>query len=166
MYRFLHGKDVFDLLSVNSPSLKSKKAISRRYRSESVGSKPEYGTLGRRNTKESIFEDGEGWSGHQVDSQSDSDSDEDQERHISFEEFARLGFVLGIPEEYILVRLTNEYGVNIFEATFDFEMFQCRYFDILSQVQSYQKRLASGELNSGVGPGDEGEDGEGRCLIS
>ncbi|KAL6051746.1 EF-hand calcium-binding domain-containing protein 9 [Balamuthia mandrillaris] len=76
---------------------------------------------------------------------------------INFERFARLGFVMGIPEEYILMRLLD-YNLNTFH-TFDREEFILYYFDILTHLDDFRKKTNRRE-------GEDGADSKGgKCLL-
>lgn len=76
---------------------------------------------------------------------------------LNFERFARLGFVTGIPEDYIAHRL-RELGADTYDPL-DFEMFNVCYFDLLCKLDNYSRR------QHGITDGDTGPEGK-RCTIS
>ena len=75
---------------------------------------------------------------------------------LHFEQFARLGFIAGIPEEYVATRL-KEFGSST-QDRLDYETFIMCYFDLLSQLDEFVKRRNSQALD------DSGAEGK-RCII-
>jgi hypothetical protein len=74
---------------------------------------------------------------------------------LSFERFGRLGFVLGIPEEYLALKL-REFNTCTSDPL-DFEIFNLCYFDILCQLDNFRRKNIDGDYS-----GPEGK----RCIIS
>jgi len=62
---------------------------------------------------------------------------------LSFERFARLGFVIGIPEEYLALKL-KEFNVCTSDPL-DFETFNLCYFDILCQLDNFRRKNSEGD---------------------
>jgi len=74
---------------------------------------------------------------------------------LTFERFARLGFVLGIPEEYLALKL-REFNTSTSDPL-DFESFSLCYFDILCQLDNFRRKNIDGDYS-----GPEAK----RCVIS
>ncbi len=78
---------------------------------------------------------------------------------LTFERFARLGFIIGVPEEFLQTKL-QEYNVNTFNC-FDFESFLLYYFDVFSALDNYRRK------NNTTHRGDAGVTDKGKnCIIS
>jgi len=164
-FLFLHGQQMFKLLAVGSPA---GKLTRYRWRSESLGMRGEMvpGELRRRNTRESHLLE---WDGV-VDAEGVAqlaaeegvnDGTGCEHKEITFDEFARFGFALGLSAEYMSMRLSNEFYLNIFDAHFDYDLFMMCYFDILSQLDNLQKKVGSGSYLSL----NENEHEDSKCVI-
>jgi len=83
---------------------------------------------------------------------------------ISFERFARIGFVVGVPEHMILQRL-KEFGVGVFD-TMNCEEFNLYYFTILDDLDKGNFDAKSANVLTSINTNDETVKSNEKCSIS